>query len=112
MWLPNDILAEVDELATFRYIDLAETRRWNDHKRDGELRLLTGWCWEAKDGSGDHRQGFKTITVAYRDAYYSLVRKQLAPIRLRVIARNKEAPRKETASATPRLRVVDRRVAA
>jgi hypothetical protein len=111
MWLPKDILVQVDDLATIRYIDLDETRMWNDHKRDGELRLLTGWCWEANDGSGDHRQGFKTITVAYRDAYYTLVRKQLAPIRLRV-ARNKAAPRKETASARPRLRVVDRRVAA
>jgi len=59
MWLPNDILAEVDELATFRYIDLAETRRWNDHKRDGELRLLTV-------GVGRQRTEAATIAKASR----------------------------------------------
>jgi hypothetical protein len=78
MWLPGSIIAEVDDVATIRYIDLAATQRWNAHRHKDELRLLTGWAWIARQG-GDYRQGFKTKTVAYRDAYYALVRRQAAP---------------------------------
>jgi hypothetical protein len=92
MWLPNDVIDEVDRLARIHYVDRASCLLWNDHRKEGELRLLTGWCWTAKSGR-DHRQGFKTMTVAYRDAYYSLVRKEATP------------------SIRPRLRVVSARAA-
>lgn len=78
MWLPNSIVAEVDRVATISYINVAATQRWNANRRDGELRLLTGWAWIERRGSGS-RQGFKTRTVAYRDAYYALVRHEVAP---------------------------------
>jgi len=88
MWLPNDIIAEVERVARIHYVDKAATRLWNEHRREGELRLLTGWCWTARNGS-DHRQGFKTRTVAYRDAWYALVQHRAAPAvtrpRLRVV---------------------------
>ena len=93
MWLPNDITAEVERVARIHYVDRAMCVQWNEHRRDGELRLLTGWCWTARNGR-EFRQGFKTPTVAYRDAYYSLVRKVSAPTITR-----------------PRLRVVDGRAA-
>jgi hypothetical protein len=79
MWLPNDVIASVDHVATIRYINMAECRLWNDNRHDGELRLLTGWIWVSKDGQS-HRQGFKTITIAYRDAWYSLVKKTSSPV--------------------------------
>lgn len=89
MHLPNNIFAEVDRVARIRYVDRAECAHWNEYRRDGELRLLTGWCWTSKSGH-EHRQGFKTWTVAYRDAYYSLVRKEATPTigrpRLRVVS--------------------------
>jgi hypothetical protein len=94
MWLPNNITAEVERVARVHYVDRAMCVRWNEHRREGELRLLTGWCWTARNGH-DYRQGFKTLTVAYRDAYYALVRKESAP----PIAR-------------PRLRVVSERAVA
>ena len=72
------ILAEVDEVATVRYVNRADTAFWNKHRDENELRLLTGWMWEAKDKSG-YKQGFKTQSVAYRDAYYALVRHEQAP---------------------------------
>ena len=78
MWLPKSVVDEVDEVATIRYIDVAATQRWNKHRHADELRLLTGWAWIAKRG-GEYRQGFKTPTVAYRDCYYALVRRQAAP---------------------------------
>lgn len=78
MWLPNDIVRKIDQIARFRYINKRECEVWNAHRRVGELRLLTGWEWIAKDGSA-HCQGLKTITVAYRNAYYALVRKEDAP---------------------------------
>jgi hypothetical protein len=78
MWLPSDVVRAVEEVARFHYVAVADTRRWNEHKREGELRLLTGWAWTAKNGTAQ-RQGFKTITVAYRDAWYSLVQHRDAP---------------------------------
>jgi hypothetical protein len=78
MWLPKEVVQAVDDHARIYYLDSRATSRWNSHRRNGELRLLTGWCWVARDGD-DHRQGFKTMTVAYRDAYYSLVRLSKAP---------------------------------
>lgn len=90
MWLPKDVIEQVESRARFHYVGVADTHRWNEHRREGELRLLTGWAWTAKDGSA-HRQGFKTMTVAYRDAYYSLIKHVEAPSlsrpRLRVVAR-------------------------
>ena len=79
MWLPANIIADVERVARIYYIDVAQTRRWNEHRQEGELRLLTGWVWSARDGR-EHRQGFKTMTVAYRDAWYALVRQEAAPI--------------------------------
>lgn len=90
MWLPKDVCEAVEAKARFYYVGVNDTQRWNEHRRDGELRMLTGWAWAAKVGN-EHRQGFKTMTVAYRDAYYSLVRREEAPLptrpRLRVVAR-------------------------
>lgn len=91
MWLPNDIIAAVDRIARITYINVADTKLWNEQRNKDELRLLTGWAWTARNGSA-HRQGFKTQTVAYRDAYYELVRRSVAPPvagarrRLRVVA--------------------------
>ena len=82
MWLPKDIVAAVDSVAVFHYIDAKHCKGWNEQRRAGELRLLTGWQWTARDRS-EHRQGFKTMTVAYRDAYYALVRHAAAPTRAR-----------------------------
>lgn len=78
MWLPNEIVKSVDDVARIHYIDKAMTLHWNAHRREGELRLLTGWCWTSRTGD-QHRQGFKTLTIAYRDAWYSLVAKREAP---------------------------------
>lgn len=89
MWLPNDIIASVDRVARIEYVDANTCLSWNRHRRDGELRLLTGWAWTER-GSSHQRQGFKTMTVAYRDAYYALVRKSASPsltrARLRVVS--------------------------
>ena len=78
MWLPNAVVAQVDEVARFRYISAVDCERWNRNKAANELRMLTGFEWVSRDGK-QSRAGFKTITVAYRDAYYALVRHSAAP---------------------------------
>jgi hypothetical protein len=83
MWLPSNIVAEVDAVARIYYINVTETKRWNEHKSADELRMLTGWCWTSKRGDR-HSYGFKTITVAYRDAWYALVQKSETPVVSRV----------------------------
>jgi hypothetical protein len=78
VWLPNDIVEQVEAVARIHYVDVFATKLWNEHRRDGELRLLTGWAWVERNGRL-HRQGFKTRTVAYRDAYYALILGDTAP---------------------------------
>lgn len=82
MWLPNHITEAVDNVARIYYIDSTMTARWNATRKPSELRLLTGWCWESKSGGNrdrDFYQGFKTRTVAYRDAWYNLVARHATP---------------------------------
>jgi hypothetical protein len=92
MWINNEMSAAVDEVARVFYIDMTMTARWNEHRRDGEPRLMTGWCWEAKAPQTGHRTGIKTVTAAYIDAWYALVQRAEPPrigrarSRLRVVA--------------------------
>lgn len=78
MWLPQDIIDKVDHMATIYYVDMEHTKRWNLYRKGNELRLLTGWCWTARHG-GQYRYGFKSKTIAYRDAWYTLVNKSKSP---------------------------------
>lgn len=78
MWLPNNIVTDVDHVARIYYINKVMCINWNANRQEGELRLLTGWCWVERGGR-NYRQGFKTQTVAYRDAYYALIAKTNAP---------------------------------
>lgn len=88
MWLPTEITKAVDAIARVYYVDAGMCANWNAYRKEGELRMLTGWCWSSGDR---HRQGFKTETVCYRDAYYALIKRTAAPIsrrrgNLRVVA--------------------------
>ena len=78
MWLPDAIIADVNRVARIHYVNRSDCIRWNEHREAGELRLLSGWCWTSKDRRS-FRQGFKTMTVAYRDAWYALVKREAAP---------------------------------
>lgn len=90
MWLPQTIVADVDRVARIHYVNRADCVRWNQNRDAGELRLLSGWCWTARDRSS-FRQGFKSQTVAYRDAWYALVKREQAPAitrpKLRAVAK-------------------------
>jgi hypothetical protein len=88
MWLKNDVLADVDRVCRIHYVNVLDCKQWNEHRRENEIRLMTGWCWIARNGSA-YRHGFKTYSICARDAYYALVQKTEAPIagrpRLRVV---------------------------
>jgi hypothetical protein len=91
MWIKANIVAQVDEVAKIFYVDVSMATRWNEHRKEGELRMMTGWCWSAKRG-GRERTGIKSITTCYIDAYYALVMEAAPPRisipRLRVAADN------------------------
>lgn len=78
-WIPGEALNAVEEAVRVWYVDRDMCQRWNSTRREGELRLLTGWCWIEKRSGGQYRHGFKTKTVALRDAYYTVVAERLAP---------------------------------
>lgn len=74
----NDTIDEVERVARIYYLNKHQTKLWNDNKRGNELRLLTGWVWVSK-ANGQTRMGFKTRSVALRDAFYTLVKHKAAP---------------------------------
>jgi hypothetical protein len=74
----DDIIGKVEAVARIRYMARDDVKLWNENRRGGELRLLSGWCWTAKKGS-EYRQGLKTYSAAVRDAYYELVLHEAAP---------------------------------
>ena len=85
-YFPNPIIAAVEEIASITYISRNHCKAWNSHRKDEDLRLLSGWAWSAKDGRS-YRQGFKTYSAAIRDAHYALVEHTAAPYqRLRRVA--------------------------
>jgi hypothetical protein len=95
-WINNEMGDAVDEVARIFYIDATMTKRWNEHRRANEPRLMTGWCWEAKAPATGGRSGIKTITAARIDAWYILVQHQEPPrlgrvrAKLRVVADNRK----------------------
>ncbi len=88
MRFKDSVYAEVDDVAHIDYVNMEHCRRWNEHRKADELRMLTGWRWTAKDGSNS-RQGYKTMTVCYRECHYVLVKGEEAPSirRLRLVRR-------------------------
>jgi hypothetical protein len=88
MWIKASTIAEVEAVARISYIDQSIAARWNEHRREGELRMMTGWVWAARDGS-DERAGFKSVTACTIDAWYRLVARAAPPRasrpRLRVV---------------------------
>lgn len=87
MWLKSSVVAEVERLALVRYVSAAECKLWNEHRREGELRLFCGWMWAARRGGG-YQGGLRTRSAALRDAWYQLVALERAPRpRLRLVAR-------------------------
>ena len=88
MWISNDIVTMVDELATVHYVNVDDCKAWNSQRLDGEIRLLTGWVWTAKIGRS-YQQGLKTRTVAYRDAYYRLCLKTTPPSLIRPVRKTR-----------------------
>lgn len=77
-YFPQAIITEVEKVARFDYISGAKCREWNEKRKDGELRLLSGYCWSARNRSA-YRQGFKTFSAAVRDAHYALIEHSDAP---------------------------------
>lgn len=75
----SDIVDQVESVARIRYIARQDVKLWNDNRKDGELRLLSGWMWTSKADPNQHQQGLKTMSAAIRDAYYVLIQHSAAP---------------------------------
>jgi hypothetical protein len=109
----NAIIDEIEEAVRIFRIDRTMAKTWNDHRRNNELRLLTGWTWSARDGSGRSKTGFQTYSAAARDAYYVVIKGHDQPFDVptkKVIsldsARRKQARQKQHENSTPRIRAV------
>jgi hypothetical protein len=94
MWIKQEVVEEVEAVARIFYIDQTMAQRWNQHRREHELRMMTGWCWSEKGGQQE-RVGLKSVTAAYIDAHLVLVQQITRPHftrpRLRVVSDRKVA---------------------
>jgi hypothetical protein len=94
MWIKASIVEDVNKVARVWFIDWTMAQVWNAKRREGELRMMTGWVWTSRDGSQE-RVAFRTITAAYIDAHYTLVARAAAPRisrpRLRVVREGERA---------------------
>ena len=89
MWLPNDVVNSVNDVARIHYLNKDMCAAWNKQRHADELRLLTGWVWQSKI-NGRYQMGLKTYSACVRDAYYTLILKHAAPgiasrFRMRVV---------------------------
>jgi hypothetical protein len=79
MWISRDMTNEIEAVARVFYVDWKTCVRWNEHRRPGEPRLMSGWAWEARAPHKGHRLGIKTMTACYIDAWYALVARTEPP---------------------------------
>ena len=88
MWIPQAITSQVDDVADIFYEGGDQCRKWNARRLPDEVRMFSGWCWRSKDATY-YRQGLKTLSACYRDAFYTLVSDKPVPLetrkRLRVV---------------------------
>jgi hypothetical protein len=88
MWIKASIVEDVNKVARVWFIDWTMAQGWNAKRRDGELRMMTGYVWTSRDGTQE-RVAFRTMTAAYIDAYHVLVERasppRLSRPRLRVV---------------------------
>ena len=78
MWIKSEIVEDVDRVARVWFISWDMAQGWNAKRREGELRMMTGWVWTSRDGKQE-RVAFRTMTAAYIDAHYTLVARAAAP---------------------------------
>ncbi len=69
----DELVTKIEERVNIYYVDQQRVRKYNAARPEGALRLLTGWCWIERGGQKRVRSGFKTRSVALRDAYYSVL---------------------------------------
>ena len=78
MWIKSEIVEDVDRVARVWFISWDMAQGWNAKRREGELRMMTGWVWTSRDGKQE-RVAFRTMTAAYIDCHYTLVARAAAP---------------------------------
>jgi hypothetical protein len=72
-YFTNDLIEEIEEVVRVYYADVNFVQRWNATREPGVLRMLTGYAWIERGGERRVRCGFKTKSVALRDAYYTIL---------------------------------------
>lgn len=77
MWLPNALIADVEDTVTVFYLPYATTRYWAENRAKGEPLVFSGWYW----AKGPREAGpFKSRSAAYRDAWFHMVQRRTPPL--------------------------------
>src|SRR5580765_3370776 len=78
MWLPNSVIAAVDEAVDEVFlINYQTTKIFNENREPGTPLVFSGWYWAKGRLEGGP---FRSQSSAYRDAWYRFVSRQKAPM--------------------------------
>jgi hypothetical protein len=69
----RSLVHDVEERVGIFYVDVKRRDAWNKSRPEGSLRLLTGWAFIERGGQHRIRGGFKSRSVAVREAYYAVL---------------------------------------
>jgi hypothetical protein len=77
MWLSKKIREAVTENVQVFYLNWTAARMWNQKRDKGEPMVFTGWYWAHRGREGGP---FKSMSSAYRDAWYLIVEQREPPL--------------------------------
>ena len=78
MWIPRTMVEEVDRICRVFYVTQALTKRWNDGRRPGDPRVMSGWV-VVNRATGEEMSGLKSPTTAYIQAHQRWIARQPMP---------------------------------
>lgn len=73
--LTQDEIDAVKRVADIRFITGEDAQRWNNNRKEGEMKQFGGFAWQEK-GTTRNRQSFRCIMACIGSAYTTLCLKK------------------------------------
>jgi hypothetical protein len=106
VWLPDKIIADVDDAVQVFYLPYSTCRYWAENRAPGEPLVFSGWYW----AQGSREAGpFKSRSACFRDAWYRAVTHKRPPVLHADSVKAEQELRERALAKVVRLPVVQRR---
>jgi hypothetical protein len=77
MWLRNSLIADVQRRVRVFHLPKPIAQYWNERRDKGDPVVFTGWYWCI--GAEREAGPFKSMSAAYRDAWFRVVQEREPP---------------------------------